>query len=317
MKLSVIIPVYKVERTLDRCVESVLRQGIDGELEIILVDDGSPDNCPQLCDAWKEKLSSPNSKATSTNGTSTNGIAHSVQGMAFRVIHKPNGGLSDARNKGMEIATGDLITFIDSDDELAPDTYPALVRFMQENPDVDVLEYPIIVHAGHASEHRLDLEDRTWQSAKEYWEQTEAWEHCYACNKIFRRGILEGMLFPVGRVFEDMWVYPELLSKNPKVATTSKGLYRYLWNDDSITVTANGNSVTQLLEAQLRAKELMHTVFLSVKGWKLYLNMLYRQIDVYRLTGRILLKFPLCKAICELHRRFIYIEQTDEDTSRW
>lgn len=301
MKLSVIIPVYKTERTLDRCIESVLRQDIDGEMEIILVDDGSPDSCPQLCDAWKEKLSSPN-----FNGTSTEGKGASVQGMTFRVIHKPNGGLSDARNKGMEIATGDLITFVDSDDELTPDTFPSLIRLMQDNPDIDILEYPVLIHAGSKYERRLDFEDRIWLSAREYWEKTEAWEHCYACNKIFRRGIIEGMQFPVGRVFEDTWFYPELLSKNPKVATSSKGLYRYLWNNDSITVTANGNSFTQLLEAQLRAKELMHTGLLSANGWRLYRNMLYRQIDVYRLTGRILLKFPLCKAICKLHRRFIY-----------
>lgn len=294
MRLSVIIPVYKVEHTLDRCIESVLRQDIDGELEIILVDDGSPDRCPQLCDAWKEKLSSHDFNVSSVND------------MTLHVIHKSNGGLSDARNKGMEIATGDLITFVDSDDELAPSTYPSLIRFMQENPDIDILEYPVLIHAGHTSEHRLDFEDRTWQSAKEYWEQTEAWEHCYAWNKIFRRSVINGMQFPVGRVFEDTWFYPELLSKNPKVATSSKGLYRYQWNDDGITAKADGTHLTQLLETQLRAKTLMHTTLLSSNGWKLYRSMLYRQIDVYRLTGKILLKFPLCKAICELHRRFIY-----------
>ena len=82
MKLSVIIPVYKVEATLDRCVESVLRQHVN-DMEVILVDDGSPDNCPEMCDDWAKK------------------DAH------IRVIHKKNGGLSDASNAALDIATGD------------------------------------------------------------------------------------------------------------------------------------------------------------------------------------------------------------------
>ena len=91
MKLSVIIPVYCVEATLDRCVESVLCQQVE-DMEVILVDDGSPDCCPQKCDEWAQKDS------------------------RIRVIHKENGGLSDARNAALDIATGDYITFVDSDD---------------------------------------------------------------------------------------------------------------------------------------------------------------------------------------------------------
>lgn len=278
MKLSVIIPVYKTEHTLDRCIESVLRQDIDGELEIILVDDGSPDNSPQLCDAWNEKLASPNSMETSDKGITIN------------VIHKPNGGLSDARNKGMEIATGDLITFVDSDDELSPDTFTPLVRFMQDNPDIDILEYPILIHAGNTSEHRLDFEDRIWQSAKEYWEQTEAWEHCYACNKIFRRGIIEGMQFPVGRIFEDIWFYPEVLSKNPKVATASKGLYRYLWNDSSITVTAGSAAWENLLCGYQRMLSLMKMEENSYSVGKVRYKMLNAQLFLYAMNKKIVVR---------------------------
>ena len=91
MLLSVIIPVYRTEQTLQRCVESVLNQGVD-DMEVILVDDGSPDSCPELCDEWEEK------------------DAH------IKVIHKTNGGLSDARNAGIDIAKGEYITFVDSDD---------------------------------------------------------------------------------------------------------------------------------------------------------------------------------------------------------
>lgn len=100
MKLTVIIPVYRVEATLDRCVESVVRQHVP-EMEIILVDDGSPDKCPQICDEWAQKDT------------------------RIHVIHKSNGGLSDARNAALDIAKGEIITFVDSDDYLADNTYPA------------------------------------------------------------------------------------------------------------------------------------------------------------------------------------------------
>ena len=89
--ISVIVPVYKVEPYLDRCVQSIVDQTY-GNLEIILVDDGSPDNCPAMCDAWAEKDS------------------------RIKVIHKENGGQADARNVGMAVATGEYVAFVDSDD---------------------------------------------------------------------------------------------------------------------------------------------------------------------------------------------------------
>ena len=102
-KVSIIVPVYKVEPYLDKCVSSIVNQTYTN-LEIILVDDGSPDNCPAMCDAWAEKDS------------------------RIRVIHKPNGGLSDARNAGMAVATGELMAFVDSDDWIAPDMYEHLYQ---------------------------------------------------------------------------------------------------------------------------------------------------------------------------------------------
>ena len=103
-KISVIVPVYKVEKTLDKCVESIIGQTYKN-LEIILVDDGSPDNCPAMCDGWAEKDS------------------------RIRVIHKENGGVSSARNAALDIATGDYIGFVDSDDWIEPEMY----EFLYEN----------------------------------------------------------------------------------------------------------------------------------------------------------------------------------------
>ena len=116
MKLSVIIPVYRVEATLDRCVESVLNQSFT-ELEVILVDDGSPDHCPELCDMWATKDS------------------------RITVIHQRNGGLSAARNAGINRAQGDYLTFIDSDDYIGEGTLEAVMSRLDDS--IDLIEYPI------------------------------------------------------------------------------------------------------------------------------------------------------------------------------
>lgn len=190
MLLSVIIPVYRVEHTLQRCVESVLSQGVDN-MEVILVDDGSPDNCPVLCDGWAEKDA------------------------RVKVIHKDNGGLSDARNAGIEMATGDYLSFVDSDDYVEDDTYPALLQIMAEHPDYDLLEYPIV--------NRLSLEDRTYQQTQEYWLDTKAYLHTYAWNKIYRRHLFDDIRFPVGKIFEDVYTFPQLLRAATTIAIHANG----------------------------------------------------------------------------------------------
>ena len=120
--ISVIVPVYKVERYLDRCIQSIVDQTYRN-LEIILVDDGSPDACPDMCDAW------------------------AARDCRIRVIHQENRGLGAARNSGIRISTGELIGFVDSDDWLEPTMYEVLYRSLtKENADTSmitgVLEYP-------------------------------------------------------------------------------------------------------------------------------------------------------------------------------
>ena len=120
--LSVIIPVYNTAQTLDACVESVLQQQID-EMQLLLVDDASPDEAPARCDAWAAR-----------------------HPQRIRVIHQPkNGGLSAARNAALDVVLRegktDIITFVDSDDRLSPNTYAPLLHLMAQHPDVDMLEY--------------------------------------------------------------------------------------------------------------------------------------------------------------------------------
>ena len=258
MKLSIIIPVYRTEDTLDRCVESVLRQD-HPDMEVILVDDGSPDRCPAYCDDWAAK------------------------DRRIRVVHKVNGGLSDARNAGIDIATGDYVTFVDSDDYLAGDTYGPLMQRLEQQPDIDILEYPVYVHYGSPRQHLTDfLPGTTYHDMETYWLDGRAYQHTYACNKIFRKSLFEEVRFPVGRVFEDAQTLPRLLEKTTTVVTCSQGLYYYCSNSNGITQTADGQALQMLLQPHV---EMIGRLSRKDKAFETYyLHVLNIQMDVFELT---------------------------------
>lgn len=244
MKLSVVIPVYGVEATLDRCVESVVGQDV-ADMEVILVDDGSPDGCPAMCDEWAAKDS------------------------RITVVHKQNGGLSDARNAGIDVASGDLITFVDSDDYLAPDTYGPLMTRMEAEASCDLLEFSI---AG-----RLQLTEGSFDNTERYWTETKAYAHTYAWNKIYRQTLFDGVRYPVGKIFEDVYTLPLLLRKARRVLTTRHGYYYYTDNQQGITATAGGQGLTQLLDAHLTSGMPMDDAY--------YMYLLNIQMDVWERTG--------------------------------
>lgn len=259
MKLSVIIPVYNVEATLNRCVESVLRQCVD-QMEVILVDDGSPDNCPEMCDKW------------------------AAEDQRIRVIHKENGGLSDARNAGIELSTGDYITFVDSDDWIADETYAPLMSIMIEHPEYDMLEYPY-----EKGGNTFTLAHNVYTDADDYWLQGQLYRHTFAWNKIFRRTLFANVRFPKGKVFEDIYMMP-LLTTNAKVmAISDQGLYHYTWNTNGITMKAGGKQIQQLLEGQIRAMQSIQRQQDTAERQAFYLHMLDTQLEVYSKGGSILL----------------------------
>lgn len=278
MLLSVIIPVYKVADTIGKCIESVLSQGIS-DMEVILVDDGSPDDCPAICDGWATKDS------------------------RIRVLHKANGGLSDARNTGLDVARGEYITFVDSDDWLEADTYKPLLGWLQGHENIDILEFSLRHIGGNRQE--VTFKDRIFPSAKQYWEATMAWRHAYAWNKIYKRWLFDGIRFPTGKTFEDVYTLPRLLTLKPKIATSSHGTYCYVWNKNGIAVTAekNGKGFHHHLEALRIAAKLMGTGLLSHNGPHLYYSMLCRQIGLYRQTGEIILPWPFIGLVCRLHEK--------------
>ena len=224
--LSVIVPVYKVEETLNRCVESILRQGYP-RLEVILIDDGSPDRCPQICDEWAQKDD------------------------RITVIHQPNGGLSNARNTGIAKAKGDFITFVDSDDMLADDTYRRLIPFIYASP-FDILEFGVKTDVGTSRENTLQFEKKNYNTFEAYWFSTEAYRHCYVWNKIFRRRLFEHIRFPEGKVFEDVYIMPLLGSKADTICTTPEGTYLYHANPHGISSQTTSTHIDDHLQAHMR-----------------------------------------------------------------
>ena len=222
------------------------------DIEVILVDDGSPDRCPQMCDAWARRDS------------------------RIRVIHKQNGGLSDARNAGLDIASGDLITFVDSDDFLDLDTYRQVVTL---SADADIVEFPVACHFGSPWQRSLSLPSRVYDDMADYWLEGRAYEHTYAWNKIYRRELFSDVRFPVGRVFEDVATLPLLLVKAQRVLTTDKGRYYYCLNKNGITSTADGERMQMLLDHHLKV----------LRRWcddSYYMHVLNIQADVCELTGK-------------------------------
>ena len=213
--ISVIVPVYKVEKYLDKCVQSIVDQTYRN-LEIILVDDGSPDNCPAMCDAWAEKDD------------------------RIRVIHKENGGLSDARNAGMAIATGEYIGFVDSDDWIFDDfvqhLYQAIrqtgagiaacdIRTVSENDTVNPVgpETP----AYRICTAEAAITDILWNRSF----------RATACNKLYHCRYLKGEQYPAGRQHEDEFFTYRILAKAEKLVYVDLPLYCYLQRGGSIMHT--------------------------------------------------------------------------------
>ena len=186
--VSVIIPVYKVEDYLAECVDSVINQTYRN-LEIILVDDGSPDGCGAMCDAY------------------------AAQDGRVRVIHRPNGGLSAARNSGMDIATGEFITFLDSDDWMYRGTIEGYMQCFAKHPELDLVESRIYVTSSgepcNVGEYIGDpqAEDRLLTGAeliRNFCMDTYPISAPAAWNKCYRRELVEEHRFIEGRVWEDL-----------------------------------------------------------------------------------------------------------------
>lgn len=210
--ISVIIPIYQVEEYLNKCIASVANQTYKN-LEIILVDDGSPDNCPEICDKWSKKE------------------------QRIKVIHKKNGGLSDARNAGLKIAEGEFISFIDSDDFIALDMYECLLKKIKETEaDLAICDYERIDENGNFIEEESPIKDEilTLDQAIEKLTEKKWWYYVTAWNKLYSKKSLKGIEFPVGKIHEDQFVAHKVFNNCKKIVCINQKKYFYVQRASSI-----------------------------------------------------------------------------------
>ncbi|MBR2553955.1 MAG: glycosyltransferase [Aeriscardovia sp.] len=209
--ISIIIPVYKVEQYLDRCIESVIGQTYTN-LEIILVDDGSPDNCPEMCDSWANKDS------------------------RIKVIHKENGGLSDARNVGLENASGNLIGFVDSDDWIAPEMYERLVDALLKNQsDIAACTVKMVWEDGNPGKLLTVQENCTLgrtEAQLALLNETKLKQPVW--YKLYKKSVIDRIPFEVGKQHEDAYWSYQAVGNAKCVSLIDYIGYYYLQRQDSI-----------------------------------------------------------------------------------
>lgn len=215
--ISIIVPIYNVEQYLKRCVDSLINQTYRN-LEIILVDDGSPDRCGEICDEYAKKDS------------------------RVKAIHKPNGGLSDARNKGLDVATGDYVMFVDSDDWLESNTCEIISRMAFEyHADVVVFGMNLVYDNGNVVRRGKGIVSHTPSQEQcilsLIYRVPESGLFNNVCNKMFRRELFDNIEFPLGRLAEDRGVILKLMHKAKSVYVCENCFYNYYKRSGSISIS--------------------------------------------------------------------------------
>ena len=209
-EISIIVPVYKVEKYLNECIDSILAQTFT-DFELILVDDGSPDNCPALCDAAAEKDS------------------------RVRVIHQQNKGLSGARNAGIDVARGNWLGFVDSDDMIDPTfcekMLHAAVQAGAEMAVCNILRMKENKALDSYQEHCLKDEVL---SREEIVHRIQLSPFYMVMTRLCRREVFEKIRFPEGKNYEDAFTAPEILERVNKAACVAEPLYQYRLRSGSI-----------------------------------------------------------------------------------
>lgn len=265
LKISVIIPIYNVEKYLNRCIDSILNQTYSN-LEIILVNDGSSDSCGKICDYYK------------------------MQDQRIKVIHKVNGGLSSARNSGLEIATGDYISFIDSDDFINLKMFEDMIKVAkQNNSDMICCKYfkfkniddiPKIDDKDMNIKHFTNIE-----ALEEYFSdklENDKQINTAVWNKIYKKEILKNIQFPVGKIYEDVYVTYKLLYNSKKVSIINKYYYYYFQRDGSIM---NSKFAVNDLYSYDDWKEIFHYINekIDIFSDKVAIKYIFKHIYIFRM----------------------------------
>lgn len=222
--ISVIVPVYNVEKYLERCVKSIAAQTYK-DIEILLIDDGSTDKSGKMCDDFQQTDS------------------------RIKAFHKQNGGLSDARNYGIEHSAGEFISFVDSDDYIDEKMLETLHRLITEN-DADLAVCSAMdVFEGKEVTQVKEIKEFNLNKVESYKYMLRGDGIPSACNKLYKRQTVGDVRFPVGKLYEDGFFTPQILKRVEKTAVTSKPMYYYFRRADSITTKPFRKGDLDVIEA--------------------------------------------------------------------
>ena len=244
--ISIIIPIYKVEQYLDKCIQSIINQTYKN-LQIILVNDGSPDKCGKICDEY------------------------ALKDNRIEVIHKINGGLSDARNVGIGRAKGKYIGFVDSDDYIEKDMYENMYNLLEErNADVCICNFYNVIennniiknpNNGIQEYNKIDilkeiLLDKQIQS--------------YAWNKLYKSELFDNVKYPVGKKYEDIGTTFYILEKCNKVVVTDLPKYYYLNRIDSIVNNLSEQTVIDYVDLINERYDYIENKYSELRRYNIY-----------------------------------------------
>lgn len=214
--ISVIVPVYNVEKYLSKCIDSILEQTYKN-LEIILIDDGSTDNSGLICDKYAEKDT------------------------RIKVIHKKNGGLSDARNKGIEASTGKYIMFVDSDDYIKNTMISAMYNhIISDNTDMVICRFVHVDENGSVIKNFSSMPPYeniviSSDDILKWFSKENVLYFIVACCKLYKSQLWNDIRFPVGKIYEDEFVAHHIMGKCKQVSVIAEAYYYYLQHSGSIT----------------------------------------------------------------------------------
>ncbi len=224
--LSIIVPVYKVEPYLGKCIQSILDQDFD-DFELILVDDGSPDRCGAICDEYARKDS------------------------RIRVIHKENGGLSSARNAGLDVVRGTFVSFVDSDDYLSSDFYKANITYLQEHSEVDMIVMPIVLVEEKRDTETIfsgNLKPCMIKGQEEVIDFLWSGHFLLLQSAIYRTSLWKEIRFPLGMVHEDSYILPDLAERVDQIKVSNVGIHYYLKREGAITSTRDLKKMRDMMK---------------------------------------------------------------------
>lgn len=242
MKISIIVPVYNVELYLRKCVKSILAQTFKDK-EIILVDDGSTDGSADICDELSTRYSS------------------------VKVIHKKNGGLSSARNVGLDNAKGDFVAFVDSDDTISIRMYDELYEGMILNhADVGICgRYYVYEDGTKLKRYKESSSNKVLTSEEAILEMNSFKSFDMAAwDKLYNRKIFDGLRFPEGKLSEDFFIMYKIFDRASKIFYTPKPLYNYLQRENSISHGKNINY--DFIEAAKEQMNYVESKYPNLKG---------------------------------------------------